>query len=141
MKAPKLDLESQIQQFSIAKINEVIALYKPPFARKLVYNVLYYILIATSILPQYFNLFKFVGFSYQNSMEYNIKLIIYSLVVSFTPLAKKALKYNKNLDPLNEYRFYAVITFLYYASLVYPLLIIWDLYDQFTPLKVVLLMY
>ena len=74
-------------------------------------------------------------------MEYNIKLIIYSLVVSFTPLAKKALKYNKNLDPLNEYRLLSIITFLYYASLVYPLLIIWDLYDQFTPLKVVLLMY
>ena len=74
-------------------------------------------------------------------MEYNIKLIIYSLVVSSTSLIKKALKYNKRLDPLNEYRLLSVLTFLYYASYVYPLLIIWDLYDQITPLKVALLMY
>lgn len=74
-------------------------------------------------------------------MEYNIKLVIYSLVVSFSPLAKKVLKYNKNMDPLNEYHLYTIITFIYYASIVYPLLIIWDLYDQITPLKVILLMY
>jgi hypothetical protein len=68
-------------------------------------------------------------------------LIVFSLVVSFSPIAKKALKYNRQIDPLNEYRLRSIIGFLYYTSLGYPLLIIWDLYDQFTPLKVVLLMY
>lgn len=70
-----------------------------------------------------------------------MNLVVYSLVVSFISPVKKLIAYNKKLDPLNELRLRNVLFFGYYFCLGYPLLIVWDLYEKFTPLKVVLLIY
>lgn len=77
----------------------------------------------------------------QNALDYNLKLIVYSMVVSFAPVAKKLMKYNRRLDPLNESKLWNGLIFLYCFCLLYPLAIVWDLYEAFTPLKVVLLIY
>ena len=51
-------------------------------------------------------------------MEYNIKLIIYTLVVSATSSNQKGPQIQQEKwDPLNEYRLgYQSYLFLYYAS-------------------------
>lgn len=61
MKSAKSDLASQIQTMTISQLDAVINVYRPPFKRKFIFGFLYYMLVASSIVPQYFNLFKFVG--------------------------------------------------------------------------------
>ena len=77
----------------------------------------------------------------QNTEQYNVKLIVYSLVISLQTPAKETLAFLEKYDPLNEYCLRSISTMLYYFSLLYPLAIVWDLYDKFTPLKIILLIY
>jgi hypothetical protein len=122
-------------QLDIEKIDSIISMYKPAFEPALIFDLLYYILQASAIMPQYFTLFK------SNAGDCSVKLVFYSLVVSFTTTAKNALRYNQKRDPLNELRLRNVLKFTYYFCIIYPLSIVWDLYDNYTPLKVVLLIY
>ena len=77
----------------------------------------------------------------QNTEQYNVKLIVYSLVISFQNPAKETLKYLEKYDPLNEYCLKNVANMLYRFSLLYPIALVWDLYEKFTPLKIILLIY
>lgn len=60
MKSAKSDLASQIQTMTLSQLDKIIEIYRPPFKKKFIFGFLYYILVASSIVPQYFNLFKFV---------------------------------------------------------------------------------
>lgn len=62
-------------------------------------------------------------------------------MVSFISPIKRFIEFHRAVDPLNEFRLKNVLQFVYYFCLVYPLLIVWDLYDKFTPLKFILLIY
>ena len=70
-----------------------------------------------------------------------MNLVVYSLVVSAISPVKKLIGYHKKLDPLNELRLRNVLLFAYYFCQGYPLLLMWDLYEKYTPLKIVLLIY
>lgn len=120
---------------SSARIEACLGRYLPPGDNKLSFQLLYYLLTVCSILPQYLTL------SRQNALAYNFKLIAYSLVVSFIGPAKLMAQRQSRKDPLDEAKLETLFNMGYCFCLAYPVFIVWDIYERFTPLKIVLFVY
>jgi len=54
---------------------------------------------------------------------------------------KKALKYTKARDPLNYYGVEDILQIVYYATFFIPVIMMWDLFEEFSTVKIVLIGY
>jgi hypothetical protein len=68
-------------------------------------------------------------------------VVAYSVIILSYRVVKKALNINKRVDPLNSNHLEEVLGILYYVTLFLPMIMMWHLYEVFSPTKVVLVAY
>ena len=70
-----------------------------------------------------------------------MKIIFYSVFILAARVFKKWMKYTKLSDPLNQTGFQDILVLFYYVSLLAPLLMVWDVFETLSAMKVGLLIY
>lgn len=56
-------------------------------------------------------------------------------------LAKKIMKYGRMIDPNNIYGLEDITQVVYYISFIVPILMMWDLFEDFSTMKAILIVY
>lgn len=116
-------------------IDKIISMYTTNRIGGVVEELVYVYILTTSMYIQYYNLFKFYF------QDYSFKMIIYSFFIFTTNLLNKIRTNTEARDPLNGCKVQDFLNVLSNIQWMAPLILVWTLYESFTIMKIVLLLY